>query len=58
MDTIAEAALADGFYVAYTDGSCKGRLGPVVTTVQVAVGWMVICSIANLLVSLKRCYCR
>jgi len=28
MDTIAEEALADGFYVAYTDGSCKGNPGP------------------------------
>lgn len=28
MNTRAEAALADGFYVAYTDGSCKGNPGP------------------------------
>jgi ribonuclease HI len=28
MDTHAETALADGFFVTYTDGSCKGNPGP------------------------------
>ena len=28
MNTLAKAALADGFYVAYTSGSCKPNPGP------------------------------